>query len=93
MEQWQLNPECRLHWRCWDGECILFNAASGQTHLLNRVGSAALRLLEQGPHTELELQQQLARELDLMIDDEVCAYIKTMMVNMDDLGLIEPRIL
>ena len=88
--QWQLNPECRLYWRCWGSDHILYNAASGQTHLLNEMGSAALQLLKQKKLTELELKQQLAQKLKLALDDETCAYIKSMLVDMDDLGLIEP---
>jgi PqqD family protein of HPr-rel-A system len=40
---WRLAPGQRLMHRCHEGECVLFNDLSGDTHLL---GEAAVELLQ-----------------------------------------------
>ena len=46
---WRLAPGQRLLHRCWDGECVLYNDLSGDTHLLGEFALALLQLLQAGP--------------------------------------------
>jgi len=39
---WRLTPLQRLARRCWEGECVVFNDVTGDTHLL---GDEALTIL------------------------------------------------
>jgi len=89
---WGLNPNCVLHWRSWEEGYILFNAASGQTHFLNELGAAILKLFEQGaaPLDIYEIFEKLAASFDLIIDTPMQSYIGNLLVDLDGLGLIEP---
>ena len=88
--RWRLNPACRLKWRTWGNEYILYNAASGQTHLLNDVGTSALGLLGAGELSVRDLGLALSVQCDLPYDTEFQAYVEAMLRSMDSLGLIEP---
>ena len=90
--RWQLNPIGCLHWRSWDREqYILFNVASSQTHVLNELGAAVVRLLEKNPLNTEELSDQLGAYYDgLVVDTELATAIDSLLETLDTLGLIEP---
>lgn len=88
--EWRLNPACRLHWRHWDEDHILFNAASGQTHVVNELGADVLRLLEEKPASAGELLEGLAVHYGLAADAGLAAGVQRLLADLDQLGLIEP---
>jgi PqqD family protein of HPr-rel-A system len=90
---WSINPNCQLHWRHWEEEYILFNAASNQTHYLNSLGAEILHLLQESPLVSEELNQKISEKYDLQLDDDTRQYIAGILANMDELGLIEPSLL
>lgn len=82
----------QLHWYCWDSQkSFLFNDGSGQTHQLNQLAVDTLQLLDE---EELDAEKICARlaELyqDLDLNAETYDYIRAMLANLDELGLIEP---
>ena len=48
---WRLAPGQRLLHRCHDGECVLFNDLTGDTHLLEEAVVALLATLHGAPAT------------------------------------------
>ena len=56
---WRLAPGQRLLHRCWDGECVIYNDLSGDTHLLDDFTFDLLRLLQAMPQTALALARAL----------------------------------
>ncbi|MFO1432339.1 MAG: HPr-rel-A system PqqD family peptide chaperone [Candidatus Competibacteraceae bacterium] len=90
-ESWRLNPCARLHWLSWDEDHIVFNAASGQTHVLNELGAAILHLLEENTLNSVEIGRRIVNQYEeLVLDTELAAAIDALLENLDMLGLIEP---
>lgn len=56
---WRLAPGQRLLHRCWDGECVIYNDLSGDTHLLDEFTFELLQLLQATPHTAAALAAAL----------------------------------
>lgn len=87
---WQLPAGGELLWQTWDEEVIVFNTASGQTHLLDALSAAALKEIEDHPGSIARLTIRLAERFEIDTTDlfrrliEVCA-------RFDELGLLEPR--
>ena len=52
---WRLAPGQRLLHRCWDGECVLYNDLSGDTHLLDEFALALLQQLQAQPQSAVQL--------------------------------------
>jgi PqqD family protein of HPr-rel-A system len=52
---WRLAPGQRLLYRCWDGECVLYNDLSGDTHLLDEFALALLEQLQRTPQAAAQL--------------------------------------
>jgi PqqD family protein of HPr-rel-A system len=46
---WRLTPGQQLLHRCWEGECVLYNDLTGDTHLLGEFALALLELLRAAP--------------------------------------------
>lgn len=87
---WRINSIARLRWRHWEEGYILFNAASAQTHLLNEFGKTVVELLQQAPCGAAELSGRVAARLDLEWNVEAQRYLQNFLVDLDELGLIEP---
>ena len=84
---WRTYP---LIWKSWAEEYLVFNKASGNTHLITPIAARALRLLENAPVTVGEIAKKMATEADVDVDDELVDQVATLVANLDDLGLIEP---
>ena len=91
VNRWKLNPCCRFHWLNCGEVNMVFNAASGQTHVLNELCVAALCLLEKSVLSNVELSERLVAQYDeLVLDAELQDYINRMLADLDAAGLIEP---
>lgn len=62
---WRLQPGQTLQYRQWDGECVLYNDLSGDTHLLGDAAIEILLALRQGPATRDALAAVLDAEFDI----------------------------
>ena len=90
-EIWRLPTGVSLLWQSWDeDQVIVFNRASGQTHLLDAFSAAVLRRIEACPGTIAELRSYFASGFDL---DEVILSERLDVVcrRFDQLGLAEPE--
>lgn len=82
-----------LHWQKFENEnSIIFNEASGQTHIVNELCADTIELLQQSPLDAKALAEMLAQRNDFTLDEEWTAYIDEMLADLDQLGLIEPAV-
>jgi PqqD family protein of HPr-rel-A system len=58
----RLRPGVCLTWREWPPHVLVFDSASGNTHLLDEPSAAVLRAIESGPVTTPALLDLLAVE-------------------------------
>jgi PqqD family protein of HPr-rel-A system len=86
---WRVVPAFELHWRCWDDEYIVFNSGSGDTHLFDKDSAEVLQLLEQSPFTEQQLINKIFSSPPGESDEEELQYLKQLLINLHQLGLIE----
>jgi PqqD family protein of HPr-rel-A system len=88
---WRLPKGVSLLWRSWDeDEVIVFNRASGQTHLLDAFSAAVLRRIEAAPGTISDLQRQFAIGFEL--DEHILSErLDVVCRRFDQLGLAEPE--
>jgi PqqD family protein of HPr-rel-A system len=85
-----LPPGVSLSWRQWEpDEAIVFNRASGGTHLLDAFSAAALRLLAEQPRGIMALSRQLADESGAE-EKVVSARLGEILNTLRTLGLAEP---
>jgi PqqD family protein of HPr-rel-A system len=63
-ETWSLRPGQTLQHRHWDGEYVLYNDLSGDTHLLGDAAIVLLQALRSGPTTCSALATILGNEFE-----------------------------
>ena len=63
-ETWSLRLGQTLQHRQWDGEYVLYNDLSGDTHLLTDAAIVLLQALQARPATRAALAKALATEFD-----------------------------
>lgn len=89
-EIWRLPAEVSLLWQCWDEEeVVVFNRASGQTHLLDAFSAAVLQRIEASPATTSDLARFFATGFELdarRLSERIAAVCE----RFDQLGLAEP---
>jgi PqqD family protein of HPr-rel-A system len=69
---WRLTPGQTLLRHGWDGEYVLYNDLSGDTHLLNATACAVLQQLQDGPCAAATLGRTCALDadsLDVLLGD------------------------
>ena len=66
--QFAIRHGVRLHWAGWDGEFVVFNESSGQTHQLDALRAFVLNLLVESPKSWDELLREVRGALHA--DDE-----------------------
>jgi PqqD family protein of HPr-rel-A system len=87
--RWGLPENVGLLWKSWDEEVIVFNQASGQTHLLDALSAEVLRELEQHPRTMADLATLFANRYELD-SEELGDRLTGICRRFDELGLAEP---
>lgn len=88
--RWRVPPEVELHWRCWEGEYVVFHPDSGDVHLLNPLAGEALKALEIGPVGAEDLARCLAARRQGTDARELTDPMAELLATFDELGLIEP---
>jgi PqqD family protein of HPr-rel-A system len=90
-EVWRLPEGVSLLWRSWDAdEIVVFNCASGQTHLLDAFSAAVLQQIEAAPSTMTAMLGQLGAQLGLETE-AVARRLAGVCSRLEHLGLAEPR--
>jgi PqqD family protein of HPr-rel-A system len=94
-ETWSLRPGQTLQHRHWDGETVLYNDLSGDTHLLGDAALVLLLALQDGPATRQALAGALQAEFGVdaldPVDDAVdyAADADALLLNMKRLHLVD----
>lgn len=83
---WRLTPGQQLRRRQWDGECVLYNDLSGDTHLLGADALELLLALLAGPADADALARRL---LATGLDADEPAEVDALLAELEGLALVE----
>jgi PqqD family protein of HPr-rel-A system len=87
---WRLVPGQRLQYRCWDGECVLYNDLSGDTHLLDEFALALLEQLQQAPQAATQLATAFGLDSDAANATHDAAMLDDVLADLAALHLVDP---
>ena len=75
----------------WDGDYLVYNPLSGNTHILDIVSGEVLKIIASRPVRANALSRRIAEFLELPVaDDGVERHVEATLGILDELGLIEP---
>ena len=87
---WKLGANGRIVWHQWDGDYVVFNPDSGNTHLLDIASGEVLVALQAGAASTEHLAARLADLLDLGKDQTMTSAVRHILETLSGLGLVEP---
>ncbi len=82
---------CQLIRKAWGDEILVFNTASGNTHLVNRLAAKVLEFIDAGAITSIAIADRLAAEAGVSPDKELIESVESVLASLDDLGLVQPQ--
>lgn len=88
-QKWQVATENELLCRSWDDEFVVYNGATGDTHLLGLVAAQVMLKLQQTPADAVSLAEWIALMQQIEPDDEFVFFIEKILTDFDNLGIIE----
>lgn len=86
---WHVVPGQSLAFQEWDGEAVLYNDLSGNTHLLDGAAIEVLEALRPAPATAATLAAALADRIECDAD-ELTTLIDELLAGLAGLDLVEP---
>lgn len=88
---WKINPFVDLNWYTWDEESVVFDQASGDTHLFEPISVEVLQLIEES-ETSLSMHDIVQHLLPMLNESEedVMSHVQKVMATFNRLGLVEP---
>lgn len=87
---WQSASGPAIPARWWDGDCVVYNRLSGDTHVLDVVTGEVLRSVLSGPLPAADVRRRLAAFLEVPDDAQIADTVGKILNHLDELGLIEP---
>ena len=87
--RWKVNSEFPLQWQVWDGEFVVYNTGSGDTHLLDTSAAEVLQSLERGSADLSELVAMVAASLEIEPDSKFSDYLEQLLSDLHKLSLIQ----
>ena len=89
-ETWRLGIPGQLPLHCWDGDYVVYNPLSGNTHILDIVTGEVLQTIMAGEVGISEICQHVAHFLEVPNDNSIAEHVKRILATLDRLALIEP---
>ena len=88
---WRLTtPDAPPSIRDWEGDFVVYNPLSGDTHMLDIVSGETLKALSAGAIAEEDLRAHIANFLEVPNDATLLENLRRILAHLDELGLIEP---
>ena len=88
-EIWRVSSGNDIAIRYWDGDFVVFNSLSGETHLLDIVSGKVLSRIMEGPASPFEIQSEIADFLDVENQQDLTNAIEEILNRLEDAGLVE----
>lgn len=88
--RWRIPVEGTLPLRYWNGDYVVYNPLTGNTHVLDIVAGEVLQVIMAAPTTSRELCRHVAAFLEIPDDARTAENVDGVLVTLDELGLIEP---
>jgi PqqD family protein of HPr-rel-A system len=87
--RWTRTVGSELRWASWDAEEVVYDAASGDTHVLDPITALLLKRLQSTSARTSELADLVAVELKVDSGDELLTRVYRSLVGLRSLSLVD----
>ncbi len=86
---WHIPADQEIFWRHWEGDYVIFNSLSGETHILDIASGKVLRRIMNGPSTTEDIRSEIGDFLEVRNDSELACAVDKILNSLEDAGLVE----
>ena len=86
---WHLPPISELLFRDYDMEVLVFDAGSGNTHIVDPIAGCILRHLSKHPQNSQLLAQEVSTQFQLPADTSLASYIDSLLHSLAQQNLLQ----
>lgn len=87
---WKTCGGGELPLRYWEGDYVVYNPLTGNTHVLDIVAGKVLKTISAGDGHSSEICRCIAEFLEVPNDAGIADSVREILTHLDELGLIEP---
>ena len=87
---WRITSGFSPEWREWEGEMVVYDSYSGDTHAFDAVTAFVLQTLSTQSQDTETLMKQVAGQFDLPPDAELLAYLEKVLNQLSSLRIVIP---
>lgn len=88
--KWEIISPQSLHMQAWDNEAVVYDALSGNTHLLSLAAARVLAKIKEAPANAASLAQVMADVEPGGTADEIQATLEAILTELAGISLITP---
>jgi PqqD family protein of HPr-rel-A system len=88
-DKWVVPEWVRLQWRRWDDEYVVFNTASGHTHVLNGLAAKTLKQLQESPSSTTDVLLRISESTQGEKSSKLIEQLDRLFAEFDEVGLTE----
>lgn len=89
-QSWRIKPDMQFGWHCWEDECVVYNDATGDTHLFSTVVLFMLNELSKRPAPVHRLAASLFGGEEDKEEMDVMQRLYDLLLELHALELVEP---
>ena len=87
---WRVIPKTDLRWRLLEGQYVVYNSGSGDTHVLDPIAALLIQQLTGRCYKSKELAEQIGMLLNIEVTEELHTKLQQTLWQLDEKRLIEP---
>ncbi len=86
---WHIPAGQEILWRHWEGDYVIFNSLSGETHILDITSGKVLKRIMKGPSTTEGIRSEIGDFLEVRNNSELARAVDKILSGLEDAGLVE----
>ena len=86
---WHIRADQEILWRHWEGDYVIFNSLSGETHILEITSGKVLKRIMKGPSTTEDIRLEIGDFLEVRNNSELARAVDKILSGLEDAGLVE----
>ena len=86
---WHIPDDREILWRHWEGDYVIFNSLSGETHILDITSGKVLKRIMKGPSTTEDIRSDIGDFLEVRNNSTLARAVDKILSGLEDAGLVE----
>lgn len=86
--RFSLDPTDRFVIKTWEGEAVVYDSLSGDTHLLDPLSATITALVAQSAYSSEEIVHHLTMAFEMPVEEHSLDYLNATLFRLESIGLL-----